>query len=100
VGLVEDVLTLEVCALPLAKPGACFLHSRGQVDLYILGHDLVGSADLAGGLAFAHHLLNTLDAAVAVVKAARDGLRQLLDLALLGLFGLIIVEPREYVLLM
>jgi hypothetical protein len=92
-------LTFKVCALFFAEPRAGFLDPRGQVDLDVLGHDLVGVADLVGGLAFAHHLLDVLDAAVAVMEAARDCLGKLLNFAFLGHFGLIVVEPRQYVLL-
>lgn len=92
-------LTLQICALLLSEVGAGLLDSRGKVDLYVLGHDLVGAAHLAIMFTLAHHLLDTLDDAVAFVEPLGDGLRKLLYLPFLILLGLLIVEPRQYVLL-
>jgi hypothetical protein len=91
--------TFEIVALLLPEARTRLLHPRGQINLYVLGHDLVGAADLARGLALAHHLLDALDAAVAVVEAARDGLRELLNLPLLGPLRVVVVEAGQHVLL-
>lgn len=47
----------------------------------------------------ADHLFHLLDAGVAFVEALRDVLGKPLDLGLLCLFGVVIVEPREHMLL-
>lgn len=88
-------LTLEICALPFPEARARLLHPRSQADLDVLGHDLLG----LGHVALTHHLLDPLYAAVAVVEALGDVLRQLLDLALLGLLGVLVVEAGQDVLL-
>jgi len=93
------MFTLQVRALLLAKVGAGVLDPRGQRDLYILGHGLLGAAHAAGRAGLAHHLLDALDAAVAVVEALGDGLGEALDLALFGALGLVVVEAGQHVLL-
>jgi len=91
--------TFEIVALFFPEPRTRLLHPRGQIDLDVLGHDLVGATDLARGLALAHHLLDALDAAVAVVEAARDGLCELFNLPLLGPLRVVVVEAGQHVLL-
>lgn len=68
--------------------------------MYVLGHDLVGATHLAVMFALAHHLLDALDDAVAVVEPLGDGLRELLYLTFLVPLSLVVVKPRQYVLLM
>lgn len=88
-------LTLEICALPFPEARARLLHPRSQANLDVLGHDLFR----LGHVALAHHLLDALYAAVAVVEAFGDVLRQLLDLVLLGLLGVLVIEAGQDVLL-
>lgn len=92
-------LTLEICALLLSKVCAGLLHPRGQRRLDVLGHLLLGLGDGPGPLGVADHLLDALDGAMAVMKAAGDGLGQALYLCLLGLLVLVVVEAGQDVLL-
>lgn len=91
--------TLEICALFLAEPSARLLHPCRKIDLDIPRHGLVGTAYLAARLGLAHQLLDALYAAAALVKPPRDFLCQPLDLAFLGPLRLIVVEARQYMLL-
>lgn len=91
--------TLQVGALLLAKAGAGLLNAASEADLYIPSHDLLSPRHRAGVLAVADHLLDALDATVALVEALRDALCQALDLALLGALGLLVVEARQDVFL-
>lgn len=98
-GGIKCLLTLQVGTLLLAEVGARLLHSRRQGDLYVLGHGLLGPAHVPLCPRFPHHLLDPLDAAVALVEALGDILRQPFDLALLSLLGLLVIEARQHVLL-
>lgn len=80
--------TLQVGALLLPEPCACFLDPSCQADLNVLGHRLLGP----GHVALVNHLLHPLYASMAIVETPRDGLGQSFDLVLLGLLRLLIVE--------
>lgn len=91
--------TLEVSALLLPEPCARLLHSGGERNLDVLRHDFVCLGQGTSTLLLSDHLLDTLNTSVAVVEALGNILCQTLDLPLLGPLGVLIVEAREYVLL-
>lgn len=94
-----SVHTLQIGTLLLPETRTRLLYPAGERDLDILGHDLLGPRHGAGGLGLADHLLDPLDAAVALVEPLGDVLRQALNVPLLGLLGALVVEAGEHVLL-
>jgi hypothetical protein len=91
--------TLQISTLLLPEARTRLLHAAGERDLDVLGHDLLGPRHGAGGLGLADHLLDPLDAPVALVEAPCDVLGQALDVPLLGLLGALVVEAGQDVLL-
>jgi hypothetical protein len=78
--------------LLLSEVGTCFLNSCGERDLDILGHRFLGPCNGIGVLRLAHHLLNPLDTAMAIMETLGDILREPLYLCLLRPLGVLIVE--------
>lgn len=95
----EETRTLQIGTLLLPEARARLLHPGRKRYLDVLGHDLLRPRHGAGVLGLADHGLDALDAPVAVVEPARDVLRQLLDIPLLGLLGALVVEAGQHMLL-
>lgn len=91
--------TLQIGGLFLAEVGADIADPRRERDLQVLCHDLFALIDAALLLGLAYHFVYSLYRLLTFLEAPGDGLCQLLDFALLLLLDMLIVESREYVLL-
>ena len=93
------LLTLQVSALLLPEPSTGFLDPSRKGNLDILRHRFLAASHAARVLRVAHHHLDPLDSLLAIVKAARNLLRQALDDALVLPPYILVAESRKQVLL-
>ncbi len=94
------VLTFEVTALFLPESRTNFLYPAGERDLNVTRHCLIPLAHTSLVLSVSHHHLDPLDSFLAIVKATGDLLGRSLDCDLFLHLHILVIEPRQNVLLM